>query len=82
MFYQILCQGHLKEVSLAQKRDILTPQNLTTLELLQLRRDHMNMMMMKQHSIESLVEYVFTLHLKACDHTQVNFKFHGSRASG
>ena len=34
MVYQILCQAHLKEVYLTQKQETMTPQNLTTLDLL------------------------------------------------
>ena len=36
---------------------------------------HMNRTLTKQHSVESLVAYVFTLHLKACDHLKFNLKF-------
>jgi hypothetical protein len=34
----------------------------------------MNRMVMKHHSVESLVENVFTLHLKACDPTKIKIK--------
>ena len=33
---------------------------------------HMNKMVMKQNSVESLVTFVFTQHLKAHDHTKFN----------
>lgn len=34
---------------------------------------HIIRMVMKYHSVESMVTYVFALHLKACDHRVINF---------
>ena len=39
------------------------------------RRAHMNRMVMKQHFVKSLVTYVFRLHLKVHDHTNLNIIF-------
>ena len=39
------------------------------------RRAHMNKMLIKLHLFKCSVLYVFTLHLKACDHTKFNFSF-------
>ena len=64
MVYQILRQSHLKEVpGLTQNRETMTFQNLTTLDLYNIlcRRAHMNRMIMKEHLIESLITFVFTL---------------------
>jgi len=71
MVYWILHQAHLKEVTLTQNWETMTIQNLTTLDFYNLScgRAHMNRMVMKYHSAESPLDYVFILHLKARDHT-------------